>query len=77
MKLTIETVNKDEIELILRLFKKFDFEKITLDETIPNDILLVHGDKSENPGELFGIWKDNPRTIEQIRNMGWSRNWDF
>jgi hypothetical protein len=27
-------------------------------------------DKNIDPKHLFGIWKDNPRTIEQIRSNG-------
>lgn len=35
---------------------------------------IVKGDKSINPSELFGIWKNNPRTIEEIRSKSWNRN---
>jgi hypothetical protein len=35
---------------------------------------IQKGDRSLNPRALFGIWKDNPRTLEQFRKEGWERN---
>lgn len=32
---------------------------------------LTKGDKSLNPTELFGIWKNNPRSIKIIRQQAW------
>jgi len=30
-------------------------------------------DNEPQGDELFGIWKDNPRTLEQIREKAWKR----
>ena len=35
---------------------------------------ITKGDKSIDPTALFGIWKDNPRTLEQIREQGGNVN---
>lgn len=31
------------------------------------------GNKSLNPKELFGIWKDIPRNLEDIRRESWNQ----
>jgi hypothetical protein len=33
---------------------------------------ISKGNKSLNPKELFGIWKNSPRNIEGIRDGSWS-----
>ena len=77
MKFTIETVNKAEIELILRFFKKLNLEEVKISKTDQIDLPVVEGDKSENPKELFGIWKNNPRSLNEVRNKAWVRNWEL
>lgn len=34
---------------------------------------ITTGDKSVDPDELFGLWKDEPRTLEAIRKDAWQR----
>jgi hypothetical protein len=38
-------------------------------------LCITKGDKSIDPKPLFGIWKDNPRNLEEIRKKDWTRNW--
>jgi hypothetical protein len=38
---------------------------------------ITKGDKSVNPRELIGIWKDSPRNLEEIRKKNWTRNWNL
>ncbi|CAH0235965.1 MULTISPECIES: hypothetical protein [unclassified Pedobacter] len=40
------------------------------DDLKPN---ILKGNKSLNPKELFGIWKNNPKNLKDIR----SGSWDF
>jgi hypothetical protein len=35
------------------------------------------GDKSINPRGLFGIWKNHPRSLEDIRKTAWQRDWNL
>lgn len=37
--------------------------------------IISKGDKKIDPKQLFGIWKNNPRSIEQLRVATWKRNW--
>jgi hypothetical protein len=34
---------------------------------------ILKGNKSLNPKELFDIWKDTPRNIEDIRRESWNQ----
>lgn len=33
------------------------------------------GDKKINPNDLFGMWKDHPRNLDDIRSAAWKRDW--
>lgn len=35
---------------------------------------ITYGDKDIDPSSLFGIWKENPRKLENIRKKAWQRN---
>ena len=78
MTVTIETSGIQEIEQLLQVLKSLNIKTIKIQ---PSRVTLApsvtRGDKSLDPKELFGIWKDNPRTIEQIRSTGWNRNWNI
>jgi hypothetical protein len=76
MKVTIEIATLSEMERLLATFKKFDLESFKVNfsdskKTAP----IAKGDKHLDPTALFGIWSDNPRTLEQIREKSWKRNW--
>lgn len=75
MKLTIELSNISELERILVLFKTLELENVKI--VSPNFSLsspIQKGNKKINPRGLFGIWKDNPKNIEEIRRAAWKRN---
>jgi hypothetical protein len=38
---------------------------------------IDRGDKSINPKDLFGIWENHPRNLEDIRKTAWKRDWNL
>ena len=72
MRITIEIDSKNEIEQLSALFKTLHTVKvISSDEkTAP----IIKGDKKIDPTSLFGIWGNNPRSLEEIRKEAWERN---
>ena len=78
-RLIVEVNNKKNIEFLLELLKKFDFVN-----SIKKERPVKEGKKNNMPIEwsksnaditaLAGIWKDKPRTIEEIREKAWKRN---
>ena len=77
MTITIETSGIQEVEELLKLLKSLNIKniKVQTSSASPHPA-ITKGDKKLDPKALFGIWKDNPRTIEQIRSTAWKRNWD-
>jgi hypothetical protein len=51
-------------------------KNITDDEN-SYEACVVKGDKSVNPRELIGIWKNKSITLEEIRKKDWTRNWNL
>jgi hypothetical protein len=83
MKLTIEVSTQSELEKIILFFQtlKLDSVRIISDSLTPKPkkiskkaTNITKGDKSIDPTELFGMWADNPRSIEEIRKQAWQRN---
>ncbi|ARS41461.1 hypothetical protein CA265_18100 [Sphingobacteriaceae bacterium GW460-11-11-14-LB5] len=74
MRVTLEISNFDEMEKLLSLFQTMKLENIKIissqQDSKPN---ILKGDKALNPKELFGIWKDSPRNLEDIRDKAWDR----
>ena len=35
---------------------------------------ITKGDKTINPDELFGLWKQQPRNLTDIRKQAWQRS---
>jgi hypothetical protein len=35
---------------------------------------IIKGDKTINPDELFGLWKEQPRNLTDIRKQAWQRS---
>lgn len=69
MTVTIETSGIQEVEQLLVLLKTFDIKNIKIQSSPSTpQASITRGDKNIDPKQLFGIWKDNPRTIEQIRS---------
>lgn len=73
MRITIEIDSKTEMEKLSALFKTFKINTVKVvppdDKTIP----VIKGDKKIDPKGLFGIWANNPRSIENIRKQAWQR----
>jgi hypothetical protein len=83
MKLTIEVSTQSELEKIILFFQtlKLDSVRIIADSMTPKPKKtskkggnVTKGDKSIDPTELFGMWADNPRSMEEIRKQAWQRN---
>lgn len=72
MRVTLEISDFEEMEKLLSFFKtlKVNDIKIVSKEIKPN---ISKGDKSLNPKDLIGIWKNHPKNIEEIRTNAWSR----
>ena len=77
MKVTIEITNTAELEQLITLIKSLNIEHFKIiDSSVQSQPIISKGDKSINPKELFGIWKDNPRNLAEIRDQSWNRNWN-
>ena len=74
MTVTIQTLNFQETEQLLRLLKTLDIKNIQIDTPETKKLpTITSGDKTIDPKALFGIWKNKPRNIEEIRTSGWKR----
>ncbi|MFC1223680.1 hypothetical protein ACFE6N_07710 [Pedobacter sp. BG31] len=74
MRVTLEISDFDEMKKLLSLFQSMKLENIKIispQSNIKSNILK--GNKTLNPKELFGIWKDSPRNIGDIRDKAWDR----
>jgi len=74
MRVTLEISNFDEMEKLLSLFQTMNLKNIKIissHKDLKSNILK--GNKALNPKELFGIWKDSPRNIKDIRDKAWDR----
>ena len=78
MTITIETSGIQEIEQLLQVLKSLNIKNINIKETPPKrQPVITKGDKKLDPKDLFGIWQDNPRTLEQVRSKAWKRDWNI
>ena len=74
MKITIEVTDENELEKVLATLQTLQPESIKMN--VPGDpypLPITKGDKTVDPSALFGIWKDAPRNLAQIRDKGWKR----
>jgi len=82
MRVTIETTNTQELELLIGFLQKLNPENVKIVESTEREEVkelkssIVKGDKSIDTNGLFGMWAKNPRTIEEIRSKSWNRNWN-
>ncbi|MCY7349883.1 MAG: hypothetical protein LH606_04345 [Cytophagaceae bacterium] len=76
MKVILEIEKPDEVEKLMRwLHKNRLLSQVKVETAVSDDsAAIVRGDKRIDPQALFGIWKDNPRTLEEIRKAAWDRN---
>ena len=77
MTITIEVADANEAGQVLKLLKSLDINAVHIQEAgSRREPTITPIDYSIDPRALFGIWKDQPRTIEQVRE-GWNRNWEL
>lgn len=82
MRVTIETTNIKELEILMKLLQELNLENVKVIESTEKEELeiltpsITKGDKNIDPSGLFGIWRENPRKIEEIRSKSWDRNWN-
>lgn len=73
MTITIETSRAQEVEKLLKVLKSMNISYVNIqDNPAQRPPVITKGNKKLDPRELFGIWRDNPRSIEQIRSSAWS-----
>ncbi|MFN0203635.1 MAG: hypothetical protein ACKVTZ_19065 [Bacteroidia bacterium] len=78
MKIFIETAKPIETAQLMLLLKNLEIVSFRLeDDNFTTAPILEEGDKELNPRALFGIWKERPRTLEEIRARTWKRNWNL
>ncbi len=77
MIVTIETNTIDEIEALFRLLKQLNIKNVNVKSENKRIAPIVKGDKTIAPQDLFGIWEDNPKSLEDLRNKAWKRNWNI
>lgn len=79
MTVTIQASGLQEMEQLLHLIKSLNIKDLKIDFSSKKEIepTITKGDKTINPTELFGIWKESPKTIEDLRSNNWKRNWDL
>ena len=81
MKITIEIDDLEQVKAVMALLTSLDIENINILEStttspdLSSDDISI-GDKTEDPTELFGIWKNTPKTIGEIRRDAWKRAWN-
>ncbi len=71
MTVTFEVSNSDEIEQLFSYFKIAKIDNVQVVADLKPKI--QKGNKDLDPKGLFGIWRDNPKNIEDIRNDAWQR----
>jgi len=88
-KLIINIEGRKNLQLLLGLFEKLDFVKIEGREKQDegrgtgrrinkrskniNEAPIIHGDPNIDTRELAGIWKDHPKTLDEIREKAWGK----
>ncbi len=75
MKVTLEISNESELEKLYKYFKSTNINFIeVVKENTTSKPIVEKGNKNINPKALFGIWKDNPLDIIEIRENAWKRS---
>jgi hypothetical protein len=79
MTVTIQASGLQEMEQLLHLIKSLNMNDLKIDFSSKKEIepTITKGDKTIDPSELFGIWKETPKTIDDLRSNGWKRNWEL
>ena len=67
----IEPTNTAELERLITMLHSMEIGNFKI-TNIPHPS-ITKGDKSLDPTELFGIWKDAPRQLADMRTQAWTR----
>ena len=77
-RLVIEVNNRKQIEFLADLLKKYDFiHSIKKERTAKKErehLPIEKAKKNADIMTLAGIWKENPRSLDEIREKAWKRN---
>ncbi len=75
MRVIIETNSLQEVEQLMALLQQLQIDNVRIveKEEPPVSPSITKGDKDIDPSELFGMWQNEPRTIDEIRREGWNR----
>lgn len=77
-RLVIEVDTHKQIEFLFDLLRRYDFiHSIKKERAVrkeKEDLPIERPKKNADIMALAGIWKDNPRSIEEIREKAWKRN---
>jgi len=71
MKVMIEPSTTAELERLIAMLHSMEIGNFKI-TNIPQPS-ITKGDKSLDPTTLFGIWKDAPRQLVDIRTQAWTR----
>lgn len=70
--ITINLPNEAEAQWLVELLNRLQVPfQVEADEV--NEPIVQKGDKTIKPDSLFGIWANDPRTIEEIRTKAWPK----
>ena len=78
-RLIIEVNSRKNVEFLSELLKKFDFitsikKQKPIKKTSKNNIPIEWSKSNADIMALAGIWKNKPRSIEEIREKAWKRD---
>ncbi|MBK8042283.1 MAG: hypothetical protein IPN20_00880 [Haliscomenobacter sp.] len=77
MRITIEAVDILEVEKIIFLLKSLNIKSVEVTTApVRQSPSITKGNKTIDPAPLFGLWEDDPRSIEAIRAANWKRAWN-
>ena len=73
MRITIEIDSNSEMEKLSALLKTFNINTVNVTSAGEVALTVLKGDKKIDPKSLFGIWEDQPQSIDDIRKTAWQR----
>jgi len=69
--LTQNVSQEDIVTIALREF--IDRHKPKTEKEMQCSPKIIQGDKTIDPMDLFGLWKDHPKQLSDIRKQAWQR----
>jgi hypothetical protein len=77
MVITIETTTIDEVDVLFRLLKQLNIKNVKVKSEQKSVMSIIKGDKTISPNALFGIWENNPKSLDEVRAKAWKRDWNI